>query len=135
LQAPPAADSKGGLAAYFKFAGREARPSGRAQPADHVHGHGPHRIFLNRNIIAKPLGLDRWRSRPDGLIAGIMTIAMGVIANYPFALAAGLGINAIVAFGLTARASTPRRDGRGIVLEVAITIRRVGPAARWSRSR
>ena len=60
---------------------------------------------------------------------------MGVIANYPFALAAGLGINAIVAFGLTARASTPRRDGRGIVLEVAITIRRVGPAARWSRSR
>jgi adenine/guanine/hypoxanthine permease len=37
------------------------------------------------------------------LIAGVMTIAMGVIANYPFALAAGLGINAIVAFSLTGR--------------------------------
>ena len=33
-----------------------------------------------------------------------MTIAMGVVANYPFALAAGLGINAIVAFSLPARA-------------------------------
>src|SRR6185369_9851932 len=37
------------------------------------------------------------------LIAGIMTIAMGLVANYPFALAAGLGINAIVAFSLTGR--------------------------------
>jgi adenine/guanine/hypoxanthine permease len=37
------------------------------------------------------------------LIAGVMTIAMGLIANYPFALAAGLGINAIVAFSLTGR--------------------------------
>ena len=32
-----------------------------------------------------------------------MTIAMGLVANYPFALAAGLGINAIVAFSLTAQ--------------------------------
>jgi len=37
------------------------------------------------------------------LVAGVMTIAMGLIANYPFALAAGLGINAIVAFSLTGR--------------------------------
>jgi AGZA family xanthine/uracil permease-like MFS transporter len=37
------------------------------------------------------------------LVAGVMTIAMGLVANYPFALAAGLGINAIVAFSLTGR--------------------------------
>ncbi len=37
------------------------------------------------------------------LVAGVMTIIMGVVANYPFALAAGLGINAIVAFSLTGR--------------------------------
>src|SRR5699024_5492313 len=32
------------------------------------------------------------------LVAGIMTIAMGVIANYPLALAAGLGLNAFVGY-------------------------------------
>lgn len=33
-----------------------------------------------------------------GLAAGVMTIAMGAVANYPFAIAAGLGLNAVVAF-------------------------------------
>src|SRR5687767_4562375 len=36
------------------------------------------------------------------LTAGVMTMAMGLIANYPFAIAAGLGLNAFVAFGLVA---------------------------------
>ncbi|MBK1785398.1 NCS2 family permease [Prauserella cavernicola] len=34
------------------------------------------------------------------LVAGVLTILMGVVANYPFAMAAGLGINALVAFTL-----------------------------------
>lgn len=34
------------------------------------------------------------------IVAGIMTLAMGLIANYPFALAAGMGLNAVVAFDL-----------------------------------
>ena len=34
------------------------------------------------------------------LAAGILTIAMGLASNYPFALAAGLGLNAVVAFQL-----------------------------------
>ncbi|MFF5992610.1 NCS2 family permease [Prauserella flavalba] len=32
------------------------------------------------------------------LVAGVLTILMGVVANFPFALAAGLGINALVAY-------------------------------------
>ncbi len=32
------------------------------------------------------------------LVAGVMTILMGVVANYPLALATGLGLNAFVAF-------------------------------------
>jgi AGZA family xanthine/uracil permease-like MFS transporter len=51
------------------------------------------------------------------LIAGVMTIAMGVIANYPFALAAGLGINAIVAFSLTGRGLSAAGAMGVIVLE------------------
>ena len=34
------------------------------------------------------------------LIAGIMTLAMGSLAKFPIAIAAGLGLNAYVAFGL-----------------------------------
>jgi AGZA family xanthine/uracil permease-like MFS transporter len=49
------------------------------------------------------------------LVAGVMTIAMGVFANYPFALAAGLGINAIVAFSLTGRGLTPA-GAMGVIL-------------------
>ena len=38
------------------------------------------------------------------LVAGVMTILMGVIAKQPFAMAAGLGVNALLA---TTIASTP----------------------------
>jgi len=59
-------------------------------------------IFLNPNIIAGPLGLDTTAvAAGTALIAGVMTIAMGLVGNYPFAIAAGLGLNAIVAFQLT----------------------------------
>ncbi|HEY8583290.1 MAG TPA: NCS2 family permease, partial [Capillimicrobium sp.] len=34
------------------------------------------------------------------LAAGVATIVMGLVANYPFALASGLGINAVVAFDI-----------------------------------
>jgi AGZA family xanthine/uracil permease-like MFS transporter len=81
-------------------------------------------LFLNGNIIAGPLGLDPVAvSAGTALVAGIMTIAMGVVANYPFALAAGLGINAIVAFSLTAKGLDAKGAMGVIVLEgVAITI-------------
>src|SRR5437899_11296015 len=36
------------------------------------------------------------------LAAGLLTIVMGLASNYPFALAAGLGLNAVVAFDLVA---------------------------------
>jgi len=48
------------------------------------------------------------------LAAGILTIAMGLISNYPFALAAGLGLNAVVAFQLIL--------GRGFRWEEAMAV-------------
>src|SRR3954453_14495318 len=75
-------------------------------------------IFLNAGIIAAPLGLDPIAvSAGTALVAGIMTIAMGVVGNYPFALAAGLGINAIVAFSLTAKGLDARGAMGVIVIE------------------
>ena len=41
------------------------------------------------------------------LVAGLLSIAMGIVANYPIALAAGLGLNAIVAFQLAGGGAGP----------------------------
>jgi len=64
-------------------------------------------IFLNPLILtsgfkdADPAFTAVALSAGTALVAGIMTIAMGIVGNYPLALAAGLGINGIVAFSQT----------------------------------
>jgi adenine/guanine/hypoxanthine permease len=80
-------------------------------------------LALNGIIIAQPLGLDPIAvAAGTALIAGVMTIAMGLVTNYPFALAAGLGLNAVVAFGLTGLGMTPAQAMGVIVIEgVVIT--------------
>jgi AGZA family xanthine/uracil permease-like MFS transporter len=50
------------------------------------------------------------------LVAGVMTIAMGVIANYPLALAAGLGLNAFVAFGIAGLPNMTWADAMGLIV-------------------
>jgi AGZA family xanthine/uracil permease-like MFS transporter len=50
------------------------------------------------------------------LVAGVMTIAMGVVANYPLALATGLGLNAFVAFGIASLPGMTWADAMGLVV-------------------
>jgi AGZA family xanthine/uracil permease-like MFS transporter len=60
-------------------------------------------LFVNAGILGDA-GLDRAAvAAGTALVAGILTIAMGVFSNYPIAMAAGLGLNAAVAYGLTAQ--------------------------------
>jgi AGZA family xanthine/uracil permease-like MFS transporter len=56
------------------------------------------------------------------LAAGVMTIAMGVIANYPFALAAGLGLNAFVAFTLVGANGLSFPEAMGVIVAEGILI-------------
>ncbi len=58
------------------------------------------------------------------LVAGAMTALMGLVANYPFAIASGMGLNAVVAFQLIAGMKLPWEAAMGVIfLEgVAITI-------------
>src|SRR4029453_14684599 len=49
------------------------------------------------------------------LVAGIMTIAMGLPSNYPLALAAGMGLNPAVAFQLIAGPKLPWQAAMGVV--------------------
>jgi AGZA family xanthine/uracil permease-like MFS transporter len=48
------------------------------------------------------------------LVAGVMTILMGVVANYPLALATGLGLNAFVAFSVASQMTWA--DAMGLIV-------------------
>jgi AGZA family xanthine/uracil permease-like MFS transporter len=54
------------------------------------------------------------------LVAGVMTILMGVVANYPLALATGLGLNAFVAF--TVASQMTWADAMGLVVLEGVII-------------
>ncbi|MFD2793534.1 NCS2 family permease [Promicromonospora vindobonensis] len=56
------------------------------------------------------------------LVAGIMSILMGVVANFPMALAAGLGLNAVVAFSVAALPGMTWADAMGIVVLEGLVI-------------
>lgn len=58
------------------------------------------------------------------LIAGIMTILMGVIGRYPMGLATGLGLNALVAYTLAPQMTWPQAMGlvvwEGILIAILV---------------
>jgi len=112
------------IASFFKFRERGTDLGTEARAGLTTFMVMAYIIFLNGNIIAKPLGLDPVAvSAGTALIAGIVTLAMGIYGNYPFALAAGLGINAIVAFTLTAKGLDAKGAMGVILLEgLAITV-------------
>ncbi len=56
------------------------------------------------------------------LIAGVMTILMGIVGRYPFALATGLGINAIVAVYASTQLSWPEIMGLVVLEGLLITL-------------
>ncbi len=56
------------------------------------------------------------------LIAGLMSILMGLVANYPLALAAGLGLNAFVAFGVASLPGMTWADAMGLIVLEGILI-------------
>ena len=129
-EAAPRPSGGGMIADYYKFAERGTDLITEARGGLTTFMVMVYIVFVNASILGDGFGLsatDPGRialSAGTALIAGIMTIAMGVVGNYPFALAAGLGINAIVAFGLTfGRGLTPAGAMGVIVLEgVAVTI-------------
>ena len=80
-------------------------------------------IFLNPAILSNmiPEGPDRLAfvtaaSAATALLAGLLTILMGLAANVPIALAAGLGINAIVAFTLVLGLGLSPAGAMGVIV-------------------
>jgi AGZA family xanthine/uracil permease-like MFS transporter len=116
------------IARYFKFAERGTDIITESRAGLTTFMVMAYIIFVNPSILGAGFGLKPGElvayAAATALIAGIMTIAMGVVGNYPLALAAGLGINAIVAFTLVAgKGLTPAGAMGVIVIEgIAITV-------------
>jgi AGZA family xanthine/uracil permease-like MFS transporter len=81
-------------------------------------------IFVNPSILGF-VGIEGLQEKGlpfDGvlastcLVAGVMTIAMGLFTNRAYAIAPGLGINAVVAFSLVAGAGLGFPEAMGIIV-------------------
>jgi AGZA family xanthine/uracil permease-like MFS transporter len=113
-ETPPA----GGLDSYFKITERGTTVGIEVRAGVTTFLVMAYIIFVNPNILSAA-GLDPGAvAAGTALVAGLLSILMGVVANYPIAMAAGLGINAAVAFGLVlADGLTPEGAMGVIVLE------------------
>ncbi|MDP9396445.1 MAG: NCS2 family permease [Actinomycetota bacterium] len=56
------------------------------------------------------------------LVAGVLTILMGVVGRYPFAVATGLGLNAFLAFGIASATGWAAAMGLVVLEGLVITV-------------
>jgi AGZA family xanthine/uracil permease-like MFS transporter len=82
-------------------------------------------VFVNASILSDPngAGMDGVAvAAATALVAGVMTIAMGVVGNYPFALAAGLGINGIVSYVLAKAMGLGAAGAMGVIVLEGVVV-------------
>lgn len=87
-------------------------------------------IFVNPQILSVPgaegsgiAGLDISATTTSTcLVAGVMTIIMGLVANRAYAIAPGLGLNAIVAFTLVGQEGLTYAQAMGVIVAEGILI-------------
>jgi AGZA family xanthine/uracil permease-like MFS transporter len=56
------------------------------------------------------------------LVAGLMSIVFGIVANYPFAIAAGLGINSLLAVTIAPQVTWPEAMGLVVIDGIIIVV-------------
>ncbi|CAN5614198.1 NCS2 family permease [soil metagenome] len=108
-----------GIARYFHFAERGTSFGTEVRAGLTTFMVMAYIIFLNPTILSS--GALAEAGPPflavavgTALAAGILCLAMGLATNYPFAMAAGLGLNAVVAFELIL--------GRGFLWQEAMAV-------------
>ncbi len=126
----PAARETTGLDRYFRISERGSSVRTEVVAGITTWLSMAYILFLNPQILGfvgipdlQPLGL------PFGpvltvtaLVAGLATIAMGLWANYPFAIASGLGLNAFVAFTLVAGQGLSYPEAMGVIVVEGLII-------------
>ena len=87
-------------------------------------------IFVNPGILSAAFGADQaaaaaWipaLATATTLSAALMCICMGLFANRPFALASGMGLNAVVAFSIVIGAKVPWQVGMSVIFAEGVII-------------
>lgn len=74
---------------------------------------------VNAGAVAASIGMV---AAATALVAGVMTILMGVIGRFPMGLAAGLGLNALVAYTIAPKMTWPQAMGLVVWEGILITI-------------
>jgi adenine/guanine/hypoxanthine permease len=112
------------IASYFKFAERNTTLATEAKAGLTTVMVMAYILLVNPAILAAAGISVPAASAATALVAGVMTIIMGVVANVPIALAAGLGINGALAFGLvlTDGLSLPGAMGVIVLEGIIVTI-------------
>ncbi|HEX7197044.1 MAG TPA: NCS2 family permease [Candidatus Limnocylindria bacterium] len=117
--APP---PRGGLDGFFKLTERGTTVGTEVKAGLATFMVMSYILFLNPIILSSmfPEG-ERGAFIPaaaaaTALIAGLLSIVMGIVSNYPIALAAGLGINGAVAFGLVLGQGLSPAGAMGVIV-------------------
>ncbi|MFE0136813.1 NCS2 family permease [Streptomyces sp. NPDC059037] len=116
----PPKPPRGGLDGYFKITERGSTPAREVRGGFATFFAMAYIIVLNPIILGS--AKDMYGNQLDNgqlvtataLVAAFTTLLMGVIGNVPIALAAGLGVNTVVALQLAPRMSWP--DAMGMVV-------------------
>ncbi|HIY66204.1 MAG TPA: NCS2 family permease, partial [Candidatus Agrococcus pullicola] len=124
----------GRLAKFFKFAERDTSVSQEIRGGVVMFVTMAYIIILNP-LIMGGFAADQAATDVEGgwlpnhqlaaataLTAGLVTILMGVIANVPFGLAAGLGINSFLAFTLVQDLTWPEAMGLVVINGLIIVL-------------
>ena len=125
--AKAASARRGGLDGYFRITERGSTTRTEVIAGVTTFMTMAYILFLNPLILSIP---DRtgYTLPPQAVLtvtalaAGITTLAMGVFANYPFAIATGLGLNAVVAFQLVGGNQLTWPEAMGVVVLEGIII-------------
>ncbi|WP_040337400.1 NCS2 family permease [Candidatus Blastococcus massiliensis] len=132
----PRAKPKNGLDRYFEITARRSTLSREVRGGLTTFFTMAYIVLLNPIILTSIPGLDGTQGADvegtvlpfqgiaavTALIAGALTIVMGIVGRYPLALAAGLGINAIVAVFAATQLSWPEIMGLVVLQGLIITV-------------
>ena len=112
---------------YFRVAERGSRGSTEARGGVATFFTMAYIVVLNPIILTGAVDSTGTRlpavavATSTALVAAVMTILMGLVGRYPFAVAAGLGLNGVVAFQLAGRMSWEAAMGVVVIEGVVIT--------------
>ena len=104
------------IANYFKFAERGTTLATEAKAGLTTFMVMAYILLVNPSILAAAGISVPAASAATALVAGVLTLAMGIVANVPIALAAGLGINGAVAFGLVLTQGLTPAGAMGVIV-------------------